>query len=322
MKHKIKSLTILMATSFVTLAYAQSNPTAQVTNKATSNPAPQEKIYEGKTLDKVKSTGKIFVGVRTSSIPLSYTATGKEDSKAMGYAVDICNIIVDKYKQKYNLPNIVTEYVFVTAKTRIPKVRAGEVDLECGSTTNNADRRKSVDFSIPYYVAGAKALVKSSSGVENFSDLKNKKVAYLKGTTMAGLLDNYNQFRKMGIVKKEYANIDEAFNGLEKNEVDAFVYDDLILYGLRANSANPLNYNVAGEYLSVEPEGIMMRKGDSEFINFVNKELVNIIKNGQIDSLYSKWFLNPIPPKNANLSIQQSFLLKDVFRDPTTIVGD
>jgi glutamate/aspartate transport system substrate-binding protein len=317
--------TVVQPTATPVPNISKSTPVAApaVRPQVIAQPVPVAVIpYEGKTLDKIKAKGKLVIGVRTSSIPLSFTVTGKEDSKAIGYAVDICNLIADKYKQKNNLTNIPVEYMFVTAKTRINKVKSGEVDMECGSTTNNSDRRKDIDFSIPYYIAGAKILVKTNAGINDLSDLKGKTVAYIKETTMAKVIENLNKNRSMNITGKEYGNSDDAFAGLEKNEAIAFMYDDLILFGIKANATNPSQYAVVGNFISIEPESIMIRKNDKEFTSFINQEMVSLIKSGQIDNLYSKWFLNPIPPKNQNLNIAQSSLLKDVFRDPTTIVGN
>lgn len=332
MKKKMFNLSkanyILMATlglSAINISYAQTPPppTAPVAVKAEVKEAEKPKEFQGRTLDKIKSSGKIVVGVRTSSLPLSYTDNYKENGKPLGYALDICNAIVDRYKLKYSLQNIQTQYVFVTAKTRIPMVQEGAVDLECGSTTNNASRRKDVAFSIPYYIASAKIITLTKrTDLQDLYSLKGKSIAYIKGSTMDNTITDYNTNRNLKITKIEVASPDEAFLKLSEGKVDSFAYDDLIVYGLRANSNNPSEYKILPDSLSVEPESIMMRKNDKEFSNFVDEELKNLIKTGQVQNLYDKWFLSPIAPKNRTLGLQPSKLLKDVFRFPTVVVGN
>lgn len=307
------------------ISTAQTKPTP-----ATATPAKEEvkqpekpKEFQGRTLDKIKNTGKIVIGVRTSSLPLSYTDNFKEDGRPMGYALDICNSIAEKYKVKYSLQGVQTQYVFVTAKNRIPLVQDGTVDMECGSTTNNASRRKDVTFSIPYYIASAKIITLSKrNDLQNLDSLKGKSIAYIKGSTMDTTITDYNNNRNLNIKKVEVASPDEAFAKIADGSVDSFAYDDLIVYGLRANSNNPSDYKILPDSLSVEPESIMMRKNDKEFSNFVDEELKGLIKTGQVQALYDKWFLSPIAPKNRTLGLQQSKLLKDVFRFPTTVVGN
>lgn len=315
---------VLMASlgiCFFNTSDAQTKPTPNPT--AINKETVQTKEFQGRTLDKIKNSGKIVIGVRTNSLPLSYTDTFKENGKPMGYAVDICNAIVDRYKLKYSLQGIQTQYVFVNPKNRIPLVQDGTVDLECGSTTNNESRRKDVVFSIPYYIASAKIItLNKRNDLQDLYSLKGKSIAYIKGSTMDTTINDYNKNRNLQIKKIEVATPEEAFNKLTQGSVDAFAYDDLIVYGLRANSDNPSNYKILPDSLTVEPESIMMRKNDKEFSNFVDEELKNLIKTGQVQSLYEKWFLNPIPPKNKTLDVKESKLLKDVFRFPTTVVGN
>lgn len=310
--------------SVFNMSYAQKPPTSLVASKPeVKQPEVKKPEYQGTTLDKIKLTGKIVVGVRTSSLPLSYTDNFKETGKPLGYALDICNSIIDRYKLKHSLTNIQTQYVFVTAKTRIPLVQDGTVDMECGSTTNNANRRKDVTFSIPYYIASAKIITLSKrTDIKDLYSLKEKSIAYIKGSTMDNTITDFNNNRNLKINKIEVTSPEDAFEKLSEGKVDSFIYDDLIVYGLKANSANPSNYKILADSLSIEPESVMMRKNDKEFSNFVDEELKNLIKTGQVQALYEKWFLSPIPPKNITLGLQQSKLLKDVFRFPTVIVGN
>lgn len=321
MSKKIFNLSKLSCLLFLSYSFGANVSIAQT---QTQNQQPVEiKEYQGKTIDKIKSSGKIVIGVRTSSVPFSYTETLKDDGKPIGYAVDICNTIVDKYKIQNGLQNISTQYVFVSAKNRLDKVRTGEVDLECGSTTNNAERREKVYFSVPYYIASAKIItLNNRNDIFDLFSIRGKNIGYIKGSTMDKTLDEYNKYRNLNIKKIEVASPDEAMKKIEEKVIDAFTYDDLIVYALKANSQNPNNYKILSDSLSIEPESIMMRKNDKEFSNFVDEELKNLIRTGQVQSLYNKWFLSPIAPKGKSLDLQPSKLLKDVFRFPTTIVGN
>lgn len=313
--------------SLLNISYAQVNTPAnimpsnnsQIVNKESSN----SKEYQGRTFDKIKNSGKIVIGVRSSSIPLSYTTNFKENGKPIGYAIDICNAIIDRYKLKYMLQEIQTQYVFVTEKNHISLVKDGTLDMECSSSTNNENNRKDVAFSIPYYISSAKIIaLNKRTDIEDLHSLKGKSIAFIKGSTIDRTINEFNTNRNLKINKIEAVNPEDAMIKLTEGKVDAFAYDDLILYSLRNNSNNETDYKILPEVLSIDPQSIMLRKNDKEFSNFIDEELKNLIKTGQVQSLYSKWFLSPIAPKNKTIGIQQSKLLKDIFRFPTATVGN
>lgn len=291
------------------------------TNAYAQTPPPEKKVtpYIGTTLDKIKKSGQIVIGSRPSSIPLSYFDDSK---KPIGYGVDICLAIVDKIKEQYNLPNLKVVYQEVSGSNRIPLTVDGTVDLECGSTTNNETRRKDVDFVIPYYISGVRILTKKTSKINVLNDLRGKTIALGAGTTSIPLMEKINKERAMNMKLLIEPSFGEALAAVDQGKADAFVLDDLLLFGERSKVSNPQDFDVVGEFLSVEPLAIMIRKNDPEFKNFLNKQLNTFIKDGTISKFYTKWFESPIPPNNKNLNIPQTPLLKDVFRMPTDIVGN
>lgn len=280
--------------------------------------APVIKDYDGTTLDKIKQSGKVIIGNRKDVIPLSYINNGQP----IGYSIDICLAVVDKIKEAVGNPNLKVEYVTVDGKTRIPYVREGRVDLECGSTTNNAARRKEVAFSIPYYISGVRILTATGTGIKTLNDLHGKRVALGAGTTSVDIITKANKQRALEakpVIEKDSTS---AFEAVVNKKADAFVLDDLLLFGARSSNPTPNNYPVVGEFLSVEPLAIMIRKNDPQFKELVDKTMLALINSGQINQYYKKWFESPIPPKNQTLDIPQSPLLKEVFRMPTDVVGN
>jgi ABC-type amino acid transport substrate-binding protein len=318
-------LALISGLLFTPVLFAQNVPAAKglvnakaVATQSVAPKAPPVIPYTGTTLDKIRSTGKIVIGVRASSIPLSYIV----NKQPIGYGVDICNDIVNTIKTNYNLPNLQTEYVEVTGDNRVPYTVSGKVDLECGSTTNNASRRKDVDFSVTYYISGVRILTKNNSGIHVLNDLRGKRVSLGSGTTSVPLVDKFNKERAMNITKVTEDGFTKAFNDVDTGKADAFVLDDLLLFGERSKSTHPQDFTVTGEFLSVEPLAIMIRKNDPEFKAIVDKEMLKLINTGEINQYYKKWFESPIPPNNQNLNIPQSPLLKDNFRMPSDQVGN
>ena len=334
-KQNFKSLTLAMAImGTLGVANAQAPvavnpitaaPQAQASAPITPAPlaAPKSEVSEDvkneKTLDRIRRTNKIVIGNRSSSIPFSYYG---ENKKPIGYAIDICLNVAETIKKQYNLPTAKIEFVEVSGDTRIPFVEDGKVDLECGSTTNNADRRKRVDFSIPYYVAGVKILARKSEGIESITDIKGKKVAVGKGTSTIKIVERLNKERLLNLSTIEEKDFPSAMQAVVEKRADIFILDDILLYGERSKVAEPDKYIVTNDFLSVEPLAVMMKKGDVEINKVVNKKIVEMINNGEINKLYAKWFQSPIYPTNKSLNIAPDALLTEVFRMPTHIVGN
>jgi len=265
------------------------------------------------TLKKIKETGVIKVGHRDASIPLSYL---DDNQKPIGYGIDICMKIVDAVKAQLKMPKLKVEFVPVTSQTRIPILTGGNIDLECGSTTNSVERQKQVDFAPTYFVTGTKIIVKKSSGIKSYDDLKGKTVVFTSGTTNERAMKAYNDEKKLGInfiPSKDHA---ESFLAVETGRAVAFPMDDVLLYGLRASAKNPADYEVLGPFLSDDPYGIMLRKNDPAFKKLVDDTVTKIYKSGEINKIYHKWFESKIPPKGVNLGMPMSDALKELVKNP------
>ena len=262
------------------------------------------------TLDKMKSTGAVTMGVRESSIPMSYT-TG--DSRFDGYHVEVCRMILGDIKDKLGMSTLRINYQPVTSQNRVPLVQNGTVDIECGTTTNNTARAKDVGFANTLYVEEVRIAVKANSGIKSISDLNGKKVATTTGTTSVQLLRKHE--RANGVNFDEVFGKDHAdsFLLLESGRADAFVMDGSILAGNIANSKNPKDYKIVGEVLSTEPIAIMVRKDDPEFKAAVNAAIAKIVANGNMPKLWNKWFLSPIPPKNIVVGLELSPATKNAW---------
>jgi ABC-type amino acid transport substrate-binding protein len=271
------------------------------------------------TLETIRNSQKIVIAHREASLPFSYLDA---DKKPVGYAVDLCLRIAEAVKRELKLPQLRIEYLPVTPSTRIPAIADGKADLECGSTTNNAERRKQVAFTIPHFVAAARMVVRADSGIRNWSDLRDKRVVTTKGTTSVKLLNDRDKVRGLGLRLVEGRDHADSFSMVEKGEAEAFPMDDVLLFGLRANAASPSQFVVVGDALSAEPYAIMLRKDDPAFKAVVDREMGRLINEGEIYKLYDKWFKAPIPPKGINMSMPMGHLLRDTFRFPTDKVGD
>ncbi|CAJ0793093.1 Glutamate/aspartate import solute-binding protein [Ralstonia condita] len=270
-------------------------------------------------LDRIRDTGTVHIAYRESSVPFSfYDANGKP----VGYAMDLCLRVVDKLRTDLKRPDLKVQYVMVTPSTRMPAIIDGKADLECGSTTNNRERREKVAFTIPHYIAGIRMIVKSSSGIHKWDDLRGKTVVTTKGTTSVTELRKMNDVRVLNMKFIEAKDHAESFAMVEAGKADAFPMDDVLLYGFRANTKNPADYAVVGDMLTVEPYAIMLSKSDAEFKHLVDRAMTNIILDYEADKLYKKWFQQPIPPNGARLDIPMSFLLRDSFKYPSDKIAD
>ena len=270
--------------------------------------------HAGDTLSKIRETQTITIAHREASLPFSYLDASK---KPVGYAVDLCLKIADAVRRELRLSQLHIQYLPVTPSTRIAAIADGQADLECGSTTNNAERRKQVAFTIAHFVAAARMVVRTDSGIRNWSDLRDKRVVTTKGTTTVKLLNDRDKVRSLGLKLVEGRDHTESFSMVEKGEAEAFPMDDVLLFGLRANAQKPEGFAVVGDALSAEPYAIMLRKDDAPFKALVDREMGRIINDGEIYKLYDKWFRNPIPPKGLNMNMPIGHLLRDTFRFPT-----
>lgn len=260
------------------------------------------------TLDKVKANGTITVGYREASIPFSYLGG---DGQPTGFGWEICGKVIDQVKKTVGLPDIKVVKQSVTPQNRIPLIQNGTIDIECGSTTNNTDRNKQVDFAINYFYTGTRFIVKSGSSVKSVDDLKGKKAVSTTGTTNYQVLRKVNAERNIGFELMGAKDHAESLLLVQQDRADAFGMDDILLYGLRASSSNPADFAIVGDPIQVEPYAIMLRKDDPSFKKLVNDTLAGMIKSGEFQSLYKKWFQSPIPPKGINLNAPMSKELQD-----------
>ena len=288
-------------------------------NQATSETAPADEAGTATsaangTLQKIKDSGTIVVGHRDSSIPFSYIAD--DPNQPIGYAHDLEMKVVEAVKQRLNMPDLNVRYNLITSQTRIPLVQNGTVDFECGSTTNNEERQKQVAFSNGFFEIGTRLLTKKDSGINDFADLKGKTLVTTAGTTSERYIRQYNDDNQMDINIISAKDHGEAFLMLENGRADAFMMDDVLLAGEKAKAKNPDEWVIVGEPQSFEIYGCMMRKDDPEFKAVVDEALANVFSSGEINSIYDKWFTNPIPPKNVNLNFEMSDNLKALIANP------
>ena len=265
-------------------------------------------------LEKIQKTKSISIAHRESSIPFSYLDGNK---RPIGYAIDLCERITESIRVHLKLPSINVIFVPVSAASRIPTMLAGNASLECGSTTNTAERRKQVDFTIPHYISSARLLVRSISPIDGQEDLHNKIVASNRGSTSIKNLERLNAEHLLRMQIVGTSDHTEAFQMLSSGKVDAFAMDDVLLYGIRAQAENPGDFKVVGRPMTIEPYAIMLPKADPAFKRVVDDEMRRMIANGTLQQLYAKWFLQPIPPSGANLQLKMPSLFRESLKFPT-----
>lgn len=265
------------------------------------------------TLKKIADTGVISLGHRESSIPFSYY---DDQQHVIGYSYDFEMKIVEAVKRELNRPDLRMKLVPITSQNRISLVQNGMIDIECGSTTNNAERAQQVAFSNTIFVISTRLLTKKTSGIRDFADLKGKTVVTTAGTTSERLLRKMNQDGNMGMTVVSAKDHGEAFHTLQTGRAVAFMMDDALLAGERAKARRPDDYIIVGTPQSREAYGCMLRKDDPEFKNVVDNAIAQAQTSGQAGQIYRKWFESPIPPKGLNLNFPESEDMKELFRTP------
>lgn len=266
------------------------------------------------TLKKVKETGTITMGIRESSYPLSYL---DDKQLPIGYHIDVCNKIVQAVKEKLQLTSLKVLQQPVTSQNRIPLVSNGTVDLECGSTTNNEARQKQVSFVVTTFVTNVRMAVKKASGITGLGQLDGKPVATTSGTTSVQLMRAHEKGKHINFKEVYGKDHADAFLLLETDRAVAFVMDDNLLAGLIATSKKPDDYAVVGEVLNIEPIAAMVRKDDTQFKKLADDTVKGMMKSGDLEKLYAKWFMSPIPPKNISMNFPMSETLKELIKNPS-----
>jgi glutamate/aspartate transport system substrate-binding protein len=271
------------------------------------------------TLSRIRETQTIVIAYREGSLPFSFV---DDKGQPAGYSVDFCLRIADAVKRELKLPSLKIRYLPVDSVTRFSALVEGKAALECGTTTNNAERRQRVSFTIAHFFSGVRMLVKTGSGIDNWPDLRNRTVVTTRSTTTVKLLNERNNVRALGIKLLEGADDLASFGMVDQGKADAFPMDDVLLYSLRATSKTPERFSIVGEPLSVEPYAIMLPKDDPAFKRLVDREMVRIINDGEFQRIYERWFLQPIGMNRVNLHMPMGRVLRDSLRFPSDQVAD
>lgn len=289
-------------------------PTLMVVLSAAVGLAGTASAQQTGTLKKIQDSGAITIGHRDASIPFSYY---DDKQQPIGYAVDLCNRIVDAVKTELKNPKLDVKYQLVTSANRIPLMANGTIDLECGSTTNNIERQKQVAFTITHFLTANRYVTKKSANLKSIDDLKGKTIVSTSGTTNIKQATELNAAKGLGMNIIPANGHPEAFQMVETGRAVAFVMDDILLYTLVAQSRNPGDYVISSDALSLpEPYGIMLRRDDPAFKKVVDNAMIQIYKSGEINKIYEKWFVRPVPPKGINYNVPMSALFKNVTTNP------
>ncbi|MFF2323969.1 transporter substrate-binding domain-containing protein [Agrobacterium sp. NPDC058088] len=268
----------------------------------------------GPTLQKIKDTGTITIGHRESSVPLSYL----DDSQTpIGFSIDLCTLVVDKLKADLSLPDLKVVYQPVNSSNRIPLVENGTVDIECGSTANTIPRQAQVAFSVTTFAPQFKWIALASARVNTTDDLKGKTVAVTQGTNTSQFVARLNTEKNLGMSILQGKDHAESFLLVQTGRASAFMEDDILLAGLKANAKDPASLTFLSDAFPSDPYGLMISKSDPSFKKLVDDALVAAMQSDTYDKLYTKWFESKIPPKGINLEFPMSDKLKALVKTPS-----
>lgn len=268
---------------------------------------------DGGTLAKIKKSGMMTLGIREASLPFSYY---NDKQQAIGYSIDLCNRVVDAVKKKLDMPNLVVKEVPDNPLNRMPLLSNGTTDLECGITTNNTIRERQISFSNTMFVISVRLLVRKNSGIKDFKDLAGKNVSTVAGTPAEQMLKqmNYKDNMHMNVIStKDDAG---AFLTFQSGRADALYEDDVLIYGQLAKAPDRNDFELIGKPSAFEAYGLGMRKNDPEFKTLVDDTLASVMKSGEIDKLYKKWFMSPIPPNGIRLDFPTNDQTREAFAHP------
>ncbi|MGB5185360.1 MAG: transporter substrate-binding domain-containing protein [Xanthobacteraceae bacterium] len=265
------------------------------------------------TLKKIKETGGITIGYRESSLPLSYL-----DDKLMpvGFSIELCKRVVDTVKAKLGMPDLNVKYNPVTSATRIPLVANGTVDIECGSTANMTIRQQQVGFSYTFFVPQFKWIVHVDSNIKSADDLRGKTVAVTAGTNTAVFVNKMNNGENLGMTITQGKDHAESFLLVETGRASAWMEDDVLLAGFRANAKSPADFKLLDKSYPSDPYALMIRKDDPQFKALVDEALAQLMRSGEFEKLYTQWFERPIPPRGVNMDLPMSDALKHDIKEP------
>ena len=264
------------------------------------------------TLAKVQASGSVAIGYRDSSVPFSYLDAG---GQPIGYSIELCRSLVQAMQAAVNQP-LQIRWVPVTSATRFDAITSGKADLECGSTTNNRERQKIVAFSPTFFIAGTKLLVRKDSGVREYSQLKGKKVTVTSGTTNEKVMQNLSDRFQLHLQIMPQRDHAESFARVTSGAADAFATDDVLLYGLLAQTpGGRRQYAVVGDFLSFDPYAVMFRKDDPQLAKLVTDAFQALAADGEIQRQYTRWFQRKLPSGqtlNLTMSPQLEVILESM----------
>jgi len=262
------------------------------------------------TLSAIKNSHVVHLGYRESSPPFSFL---DQANRPIGYSLELCEAVVDEIGVEVDDPDLKIEYVKVTSDDRIQAVLQNKIDLECGSTTANAERARQVAFSPLMFVAGTKLMVPKASNVKSVADLKGKTVVVTKGTTNEQAMHNADKKFTLGLNVITAGDHEQSYQTLVDGKADAFATDDILLYGLIARHKSQDKFRITGDYLSYDPYGIMFRKGEAQLSAVVERTFRKLGSNHDLVPLYNKWFMSRLPT-GERLNVAISPQLEDAFK--------
>ena len=265
------------------------------------------------TLKKVKETGTFAIGHRESSLPLSYLG---EDLQPVGFSIELCKHVVDAVKAKLGTPGLTIKYNPVTSANRIPLVANGTVDIECGSTANMTARQKQVGFSYTVFVPQFRWIARAKGDINTADDLRGKTVVVTAGTNTALFVNKMNNDDKLGMTVVQGKDHAESFLLVETGRASAWMEDDVLIAGFRANAKVPADFKLLDKSYPSDPYALMIRKDDPQFKALVDDTLAKLMRSGEFEKLYVQWFENPIPPKGINIQLPMSDALKRAIKEP------
>jgi glutamate/aspartate transport system substrate-binding protein len=265
------------------------------------------------TLKKVKETGTFTIGHRDSSVPLSYL---DDKLQPIGFSLDLCKHVVEAVKAKLGMADLKVVYNPVTSATRIPLVANGTVDIECGSTANMTVRQQQVGFSYTFFVPQFKWIARTASGISSAEDLRGKTVVVTAGTNTAVFVNKMNSDEKLGMTIMQSKDHAESFLLVETGRASAWMEDDVLIAGFRANARKPADFQLLDKSYPSDPYALMLRKDDPQFKGLVDQTLAALMRSGEFEKLYVRWFEQPIPPRGINIQLPMSEALKRDIAEP------
>jgi len=255
---------------------------------------------ESFVLDRIKERGTVNMGHREASVPFAYI----KDGKVQGYSIDLCDKFVEAIKKELGMPDLKVKLVPVTSQTRLALIANGNIDMECGSTTNNLTRQKQVDYLPVTFITGTKLASKKGSGITEIEDMEGKVIALSQGTTNEKAVKRIMKAQGIKIKIVNVKDHPQAWLALTSGRVDAYATDDVLLYGLISKSKNPDQWQVTGRFLSYDPYGLMVPRNDSTYRRIGTVLLADLMRSGEMLEIYNKWF-NP-GPTNINMPISDT----------------